>query len=838
MTPLGKSIGEALAKKIDERSIVVWYDSRAEFAPFLEEAVAGEGMLLAGERPVPFIRFEGSMVALRHAADPFLSGDDPQRLVIYVGGEERDPKESLLMELEAAGTTWEPQLKRLARNVLRERSTDGVIDELLASEAVMYDDLARVSAQGSGGESVSVLRAIYGEQSNEALIASWLVSDAHDAEIEAKGARIELLKLFATRLGAEAPGNETLAKRRSKLRRYILANEFRLDLRGPAPSAVAAEPSAAKSEHQTFVRVVAAKLRRDHGTAYAALADGVQNELGVSAASIDASKLGSIDTFRFEEEALLHYCDDRVASGYFDDVLEIVRERESSFWVDRDVRRKAQWDACRAVAEVARLSSEGRETVDALPNQARKWVDAYCAPEGLHRLDRAYRLMEMLVASMDEEVEMERALSVVRSEYESLLGEMARRFSAAFVAAGWEIDGVLHQTECYAKVVAQQPRLTAYIFVDAMRYEMGAALRERLSELGEPQLVPAIAALPTITPIGMAALLPGAEASFSVVAENKKLGARIDGSFLPGLPERRKFLAARVPGVVDVTLDQVLSDSKASLKRKLEGATLVNVRSQEIDFAGESGFEQHARQIMDSVLNNLTRAVRRLGSAGVECFVISADHGHQFSIDRDQSMRIEKPGGDEVDLHRRCWIGRGGTTPPGCARVSAAGLGYDSDLDFIFPMNLGVFRAGGDTAFHHGSISLQELIVPIVTLQWKAPEQETSASKDAVVIGGAPQEITNRMVTLTLSQRQAGFAGMKVKPVLMAGQRQVGKLYVALNAEYDQESGIVTLGTAPVTVGIKVDADESVKSVRIVILDADTDTILRQSSEIELKLTL
>jgi hypothetical protein len=836
MTPLGDAIRAALEKKVAERTIVVWYDPRGEFAPLLDQA-SRDGKLAIGDQRLPLIRFEGSMIVVRDAAEPFLATDESQSCVVYVGAE-RDPKESLLMELEAAGTTWEPQLKRLARNVLRERFTDGVIDELLAAEGVTYEDLARVSAQGSAGEAVSVLRAIYAEQSNESLIASWLVNDARDAEIDAKGAKGELLKLFATRLGAEPLASDSLGKWRSKLRRHLLASEFRLDLQGEPPPIVAAEAPVLKTEHQNFVRVVAAKLRRDFGDSYPSIADSVQSELSLGAASIDASRLGAIDTFRFEESALLRYCDDRLASGFFDDVLQIVSQRETSFWVGRDVRRKAQWDACRAVAEVARLSDDARKRINALSDRPRKWVDAYCARDGLYRLDRAYRLMETLVASMEEEVEVERALNVVRSEYESILGEMARRFSRAFVNAGWEIEGVLRQTECYSKVVTEQQGLTAYIFVDAMRFEMGAALRERLAELGEPQLFPAVAVLPTITPMGMAALLPGADASYSVVEEKGKLGARIDGTFLPSVVERRKFLAARVPGAVDLTLDQVLSDSKQSLKKKITGATLVNVRSQEIDFAGESGFVQHARQIMDGVLSNIGRAVRRLALAGVESFVITADHGHQFSIDKDESMRIDAPGGDVVELHRRCWIGRGGTTPPGCARVSAAALGYDSDLDFIFPMNLGVFRAGGDEAFHHGSISLQELIVPVLTLRFKGDASEAVTPKESLVVSSLPQAITNRMPTVTIAQRQAGFAAMKVRPVLMAGQSEVGKAGVALGADLDREKGIVTLGNQPATVGIIIDPPDNVESVRLVVFDAETDAILHQSGDIPLKLTI
>ena len=144
-----------------------------------------------------------------------------------------------------------------------------------------------------------------------------------------------------------------------------------------------------------------------------------------------------------------------------------------------------------------------------------------------------------------------------------------------------------------------------------------------------------------------------------------------------------------------VSLDELLSLQPSRLAKKIDGAQVVVVRSQEIDHAGETGFTFQARQVMDTVIDNLARAIRKLAAAGVEQAVVTADHGHLFfPSDRDESMRIDSPGGDEVDLHRRCWIGRGGATPAGCVRVSAAALGYDSDLDFVFPLGSWGLQSG------------------------------------------------------------------------------------------------------------------------------------------------
>ncbi len=109
---------------------------------------------------------------------------------------------------------------------------------------------------------------------------------------------------------------------------------------------------------------------------------------------------------------------------------------------------------------------------------------------------------------------------------------------------------------------------------------------------------------------------------------------------------------------------------------------------------------------MDTAINNVARAIKRLTGMGIAKFVVAADHGHLFIHERDESERIEKPGGEQVSLHRRCWAGRGGATPPSTVRISALQLEYDSDLDFVFPTNNSVFKAGGDLSYYHGGLSL------------------------------------------------------------------------------------------------------------------------------------
>jgi len=418
---------------------------------------------------------------------------------------------------------------------------------------------------------------------------------------------------------------------------------------------------------------------------------------------------------------------------------------------------------------------------------------------------------------------------------------MAEGFSRAFELASWTVPGALPQTRIYSEVVADRPKPVAYFLVDAMRFEMGVELSERLPKSAEVEVRAALGSLPSITPIGMAALQPGAAGSFSVVEKAGKLGASIDGSFLPDLTARKKLAAARIPGMVDLGLDELLSLQPSKLAKKIAGAQVVIVRSQEIDHAGEAGFTFQARQVMDTVIDNLARAIRKLAVAGVEHAVVSADHGHVFfATDRDESMRTDSPGGQQIELHRRCWIGRGGTTPSGCVRVAASALGYASDLDFVFPIGGGVFKAGGDLAFHHGGPSLQELVLPVLTVRLKVRES-TRPSAGPVTAMGLPDAVTNRIFSVTLKlggQNLSLFAsGMVVRPLLMSAGRQVGTVGMAIGAELDRATGCVTLQPdVPITVGFLL-SDDSVPSLRVVVQDPATDAeLFRSPTDIPVRL--
>lgn len=843
--PLHDYIASRIAEKVREHHVVVIYDQPEELRGFFAEAAHGmdtKGRIAPvaiAEASAKLFEVDGSFLAARAAVESLTDDDKPEDIVIYVPGlPEGDKKNSLLMELEKAGTIYRaPRLNQLARLVLRKRLDDVAIDGMLKSESLSYEDLTAL-CRGGDGAGASLLRGVFETSDPLRILSAWLLQEARDSELERKGAYGELRGLVQAKLGLTPADDLDGARLRATTVRYLLANEFRSDL---LPGAAIA-PEATRLLEQVsepvgkdalkLVRDLSALLREDDAPAYVALADAVERELRLGVDAVPGHVLGAIDTFRFEEVAAARAAIQMVADGRIEDAQRLIDGRGASFWVGLDPEREAIWQVCRLMLEVCAQAERARREVDRAPaGGARGWIERYTAEDGWRQLDLAQRRFETLLSSVEGDID-PLAVAAVRARYEEAVRRMTEGFVKALDKADWQVDGVLHQTRIWPEVVSSRSRPVAYIFVDAMRYEMGVELAERLASGFEVQLRPAVGSLPSITPIGMAALLPGASSSFSVVQQGARSGSMIESAFLPDRASRQKFLNSKVPDAISLDLDEVLSLGSKALKARVGASSVVSIHSTDIDGAGENAITTaSARRIMDTVIGDLARCLKNLAAAGIEDAVITSDHGHLFFAgDRPASMRMDAPGGETVDLHRRCWFGRGGTTPAGAVRVSGARLGYATDLDFVFPISTAVFKAGGDLAFHHGGPSLQEMIVPVLSVKAKRRKVE-SLKSSPVAVAYDFSAITNRIFTIKveLTGRTKGLfdEGLLVRPVVLSKGHEVALAALAVGGELSSGRLLLQPQT-PVTVGFQLTNDE-VTAVEIQIVDATTDAVLYAS---------
>jgi hypothetical protein len=162
-------------------------------------------------------------------------------------------------------------------------------------------------------------------------------------------------------------------------------------------------------------------------------------------------------------------------------------------------------------------------------------------------------------------------------------------------------------------------------------------------------------------------------------------------------------------------------------------------------------------------------------------------------------------------------------------------MGYDSDLEFVFPKGIAVFKAGGDLAYHHGGLSLQELVIPVLSFEMEAPPSAKGKKKtDKITLEGVPKAITNRIFSVALAPVQIDLLQvleLRVIAVACDDNRTVGQAVVA-DKGFDAETRVLTLqGADTVSVGLQLE-DETVTELRIVVMEHRTGRVLKDTSPI------
>ncbi|MBV8265494.1 MAG: PglZ domain-containing protein, partial [Planctomycetaceae bacterium] len=671
-----------IRKQVEDHALVVWYDPEEHY-----REVAATLMLPKTQ----VARYDGSFFQLRHEIDSLLNDLQPPRLVVYVPLDQTRTGHALI-ELEAVGVVIQPgqqppsrntRLSVVARNALKPILSEESADDVERQAETGKLSLADLDALADTGEVITkgVVSLTFGSGNPQDVARAFLASDRHDAEVEKKTAVAELAGLLQDVFGVELPSGEPLPALRSRLARYVLATDLIAGLQGIVPPSmssvkVAVKPAAREACHH-LARTW--RLRRDVRECYVAASKQVETELGLSQVELPSDRLADIETFLAVERALLRQVETGLLDHPTEALLALAESRLSRFWSEVLPGIQAHWaliaKAAHVLLEADRVvqATKGK-TADAL-DLIRSYAEGDC-PWCL--LDTHHRHMESRWYNFESEPGqrnegLERLVIKATERYMAVGSALAEHFLDCYRKVKLPLKGIARQVEVYETRV--KPSLavgkTAYMWVDALRFEMARELCGVLADDFEISLQPAIGTVPTITEIGMAALLPGAHETARVVPMGGgKLALEIGDTTIKDRKDRVEFLRTHsgVP-VFDAKLDDLLPKPVKKIKESIRDAQLVLITSQEIDELCERDNLTQARRQMDGVLNDLRRGVRVLGELGVNTIVLAADHGHLFGDEVGDDMKIEAPGGETADLPRRVWVGWGGTSEPSYLRA-------------------------------------------------------------------------------------------------------------------------------------------------------------------------
>ena len=823
-----------LRNLLEEHRIVVWYDREDAFRDFAGAFRAPACRVVMATDSTLRARREAESV-YRKMNESTDRAEARANMLIYLPrvrgpipeARQRDPFEVFALAGTAFGDGEAELLQSLARQAMPERVSE--IDRLFAEgrpTVALLDGL-------ESGQRWPLIREALEAGSPVDVVAQVLCREDRAIRVEkVAGCQAEILRLLKAAFGFERPAQAKSWKDiQSHLGTYVLLSEFAFDLPVSLPEELSAVSHADPSHNERILATCERMRTSDHlRDGYIVLAGRVEADLRLAAVTKGIENLGVLDTFAFEERQYLARLLRRVKGGDLAAARSILNDRRRSIW--RHLPERALlWsvaERCVDFLETVAIVEKGwREEA----SSTKSMVQAYTRPEGWAKLDRRQRLYEQSAAGCADDDEVLPLVDACRTRYRTAALQIQDRFLTLVRTEGWPPEGVMRHSEVFDQMVAPllgQRERVAFFLGDSLRFEMGRDLGEALGDLGEVETTPLAAVLPTITPFGMAALMPGADGALSLAESGGDLVPALGTRLLKTSDDRMKLLRERYGDrFADITLGDLLSTSVQKLGKRIGNTELLVVRTQDIDALGENLNLYLARKLMSGMLGEMSRGASRLATLGFQHLVFSADHGHVLLPEVLPGDVVAAPPGSWLKSKRRCRLGDGLTAMPGTIVLRTADVGIQGTPEEIcVPTGFKVFSAG-EGYFHEG-LSLQECVLPAVVVQVRT--RVTGQGKQEVSIRYRSEKFTSRVIGLTLRYTSVGLFEEFVRVKVQAhGGTTVNAKVVGDAADCDardESTHDVTLKTGVDTpVPVLIEPDFSGPFVEIRVTDPITGQI-------------
>lgn len=390
------------------------------------------------------------------------------------------------------------------------------------------------------------------------------------------------------------------------------------------------------------------------------------------------------------------------------DLQEAIDRHAQGFWGHRLVHAKAlPWD------ELGRLSTAARSLLEAsatlpwpTPQAAVDWYTG----DGW-RLDRAgLEIMRDLGRPTPDLLAL---IAPLRAAYRARWEEHMIEWSVVWAGAGCPTPPLPSAGEWLASKLSH-PRPTAILVLDALRYDLGCTLAERVNQQESStraHVNPARAPLPSITALGMALVLPIPEAELRAdLVDGKWHVTRQGRPDNLSVAERRRAWWQSEGGVPAAGLLDMAALQAGNLPQPTPHLTRLVIHDAAIDKLGHD--DQLEVQGGGFALERYLNAVERLRDAGWLRILVVTDHGF-IHWPSSSEKNAPYPAPDPAYASRRALA-----YPAQQPLTGPQGLAPGGQWRVAVSHGAASFRAYGGLGYFHGGASLQEWIIPCVSIEW------------------------------------------------------------------------------------------------------------------------
>ena len=685
----------------------------------------------------------------------------PRQLVIYVPAPKPESDEDKCrdpFQIFALGGAAFPESDGDSYQALCRRAKPDFAAQIEALFQAGVPDFDLVDNVGAG-KGWPRMRTLLGVESAAEILVSFLSpaekqSEALDADASWQ---TEFREFCADVLGYTIKSKgQKWATLSTELWRFMLFSEFAFDLPSELPASLRDVPRAAKT-FSTLVLSVCKNLRDSerHHARYMEQADQVAGELKLEAATQGIEDLGVLDTFAFEERSFLRVFVKSALGGDLGKSQKLSVERRASIWV-KNTGRALAWTIAERALELMTKADDLSTELESEGQGVAAIVNFY-AKRGFS-LDTLQRSFEQSVADSYGGVDgLDDLVDAARQKYRAFTETVQSRFISAVVREGWPASGRVRNTEVFDRWVApalqERGRRIAFFLVDALRYELGVELEGLLAKEGACELTPVCAQLPTITPVGMAALMPEADDNLRLTRDGDKLVPTLKGKAVVVPKDRLEYVRSIYGDQCDmIDLDELISMNVSPKKKpKLpDTVRLLLVKTTDIDEMGEVN-PAKARELMPRALKDIFAGIGKLKKLGFDDVVIATDHGFVLLPGQEAGDTVPKPSGDWLQVKDRCLLGSGSANPS-VAVFSRQEVGIRGDFEsYAVPRSFGTFSRR--MPYFHEGLSLQECVLPVIAVRLKKEAESKPSSIEVQVSykAGRTNQVTTRLPLIDVS---------------------------------------------------------------------------------------
>ena len=314
----------------------------------------------------------------------------------------------------------------------------------------------------------------------------------------------------------------------------------------------------------------------------------------------------------------------------------------------------------------------------------------------------------------------------------------------------YERDKLPQQKDFYKNNIVKADVRTVVIISDALRYEVGYEISQKLrkeANVKEIKIEAMLTDLPSRTFLGMANLLPCKKERDIDLVSAKVL---IDGIDSQGTENREKILKTSCEESSAISFDNFYKMNRAKQEEFIKGKKVIYIYHDSIDAIGDKAkTENNTFNACKDAVENIVSLSKLLSSLGVVNIYITSDHGFLYEKKEvEEYNKLELKNTKYKSIGKRYAIYGKEVEEKGCVTLK-----LDS-LYGVFPeKNQRIKASGSGLQFVHGGASPQEMIIPLIN--YKSGANSKKISKVQVRIRESVAKITSNLTKFSIYQIEA-----------------------------------------------------------------------------------